>query len=274
MEYTIPWIEKHLGITRKTIKYYEKNGLIPEKKGHNKMYTQEEIQWIWIAKTLVRIGYKHEELRNIKKKILKNEQFEFTEGAKKNINRIDEEIKLLQRCKEVARTVERTGRLPIIPNIGDMKFEEFYEQIENYMSFKNSRKLSVMKFLSFDSTMQELEEDEEAFALVILNTKFQGASEVFYNQILKQTSETAQKTIEEYYEYTKKYFKNIGMENELSRYEFSIEFSPKYFEGEIGQYWSSALGDGNCIHINQQMAIFGNREEFEGIIKDIKIEEE
>ena len=41
-----------------------------------------------------------------------------------------------------------------------------------------------------------------------------------------------------------------------------------YFEGEIGKYWDHYLGTTNKKYINKEMAIFGKREDNEGIIND------
>ncbi len=276
MKYNIPWLVKNLGITRKTVKEYyaTKNGFLIPTKGekYNKEFNAEEVQWIWIIKTLVGLGYSHSSIKDMIDRIKKGEELKFEEGAKKAIEKIEKKIGELKRNLETAKYIEQTGRLPIVKTIGEMPVEEFIEHAKNNFSFKNTRTLNISKFLTADATIEELNEDEEICILMLQKVRFQGAQEIFYNRIIEE-KEKSQEIIKKFYDYTKNYFENLGMKEQLSKYDFSYYFSPMYFEGEIGKYWDHYLGTTNKKYINKEMAIFGKREDNEGIINDSKIEQ-
>lgn len=276
MKYDIPWLFKNLGITRKTvIEYYAtKNGfLIPDKgEKYNKEFTAEEVQWIWIIKTLVGLGYSHNSIKEMIDKIKKGEEIVFEDGAKKAVERIERKIGELKRNLETAKFIEKTGRLPMVREIGEMPIKDFIEYAQNTFSFKNSGSLNVMKFLTADATIEDLNEDEENYRLVILSARFEGAQEIFYKRIIKE-KDKAQEIINEFYEYTIEYFHKLGNQDDISKYEFSYSFSPMFFEGELGKHWDDFLGRENRIYINKEMAIFGNRSEYEGINVEYKIKE-
>lgn len=63
------WIEKNMGISRKTLTTYEKCGLIkPARNASNGKYrefNEEELERIWHVKFFVELGYSLKEIKNM-----------------------------------------------------------------------------------------------------------------------------------------------------------------------------------------------------------------
>lgn len=62
MKYTVNWVEKNIGVTRKALRIYENKGLMNKENFQNpenkyREYSNEDIEKIWCIRFLQRMGY-------------------------------------------------------------------------------------------------------------------------------------------------------------------------------------------------------------------------
>lgn len=276
----IKWIEENLGIKRTTIEYYEQKKIIEKKDGkkQKKLYNSDEIMLIWFVKTLIGMGYNHEDIIEIKKTTQENKEYNFSKTITDKIDKMTDEINRIKKHLGVAKYIKKTGRIPISEKIGEMTVEEFMQHIESNVNYTNSGTMSVSKLIEEDIDDDIINMTLESRQILALQMKLQGIQEVYYYEIIRTRNKSSnekqtQEIINNFYEYTNFFYNKIGKEEKITKRDFSIWLSPRYYEGEIGEYWVSLLGDKNCDYINKQMAIFGKRKEYEGIVNDMNMEE-
>ena len=140
--YSVNWIEKNLGITRKAIIYYEKQGLIP-KNSRNPIndyrdYDERGINRIWAVKTLLKIGFTAKEV----KKIIYERGNNFYEQLSKKIKKLEKNLTETIKYYELAKTIKLTGNIPTINDFGSIKFDDFIEYTYKNFNFNNFKILS------------------------------------------------------------------------------------------------------------------------------------
>ena len=67
VKYTVNWVEKNLGVTRKTLRIYEEKGLMDKTTFQNpdnryREYSDQDIERIWFYRLLQGIGYSLNEI--------------------------------------------------------------------------------------------------------------------------------------------------------------------------------------------------------------------
>lgn len=140
--YSVNWIEKNLGITRKAIIYYEKQGLIP-KNSRNPIndyrdYDERGINRIWAIKTLLKIGFTAKEV----KKITDERGNSFYEQLSKKIEKLENNLIETKKYYELAKTIKLTGNIPTINDFGSINFDDFIEYTYENFNFNNFEILS------------------------------------------------------------------------------------------------------------------------------------
>lgn len=105
MDYTISKVAERTGLSSYTLRYYEKEGLLPEVKRNEKgirMYGEEDIFWIELVKCLKDTGMSIAEIKHIIELSLEGDH---TIEDRKNILlnhkvQLEEQIKGLQHCMD------------------------------------------------------------------------------------------------------------------------------------------------------------------------------
>lgn len=123
MGYKVKWVEDHIGVSRKALRGFEKEGLMPENinKQHRE-YDDDDIDRIWAIRVMQGMGY-------TVKEIAKDETFDFESSLGIKINELEGKKKKVERHIGYAKTIKLTGRFPARPKkMGEIKFEEFQEK--------------------------------------------------------------------------------------------------------------------------------------------------
>lgn len=120
------WIEKNMGISRKTLTTYEKCGLIkPARNASNGKYREfnkEELEQIWHIKFFVELGYSLKEIKNM----LDNPSFDFHESIVEKLEKLEAKKNQLEQLIGLAKFIKTTGIFPSVPKeMGTIKFEDF-----------------------------------------------------------------------------------------------------------------------------------------------------
>ena len=168
----IGWIVKNLGITRKTIYYYEKCGFIKpvvDQENRYRYYSDEEIEKIWFIKLLISWGFTTEELNDVI----------FTENFEDNIDLssiLDQKIcKLEKNRKEIdllitaAKYVKLTGSIPYPKKMGELSFYDYLETIQKeliipFQQFENS-----YSYESIQNTVKNMDNSDESLLSELTN---------------------------------------------------------------------------------------------------------
>lgn len=148
MKVTAGWVEKNMGISKETIRYWDEElKLIPKEHYQNKSenkkyrcYDSEDLELLWFIKILRELGCSYKTI----KELLSQKELgviDILSECKKNLsNEIKELEEKLERKKlllDLTRTIELTGRIPFPNEFGNIKFNDFLkESIEKFNLFK------------------------------------------------------------------------------------------------------------------------------------------
>lgn len=94
MAYTVGEMAKLLGVTASTLRYYDKEGLLPfveRSSGGIRMFRESDIEWLRIIECMKKAGMPIKDIR------------EYIELALKGDNTIELRLRMFQRQKEVLR---------------------------------------------------------------------------------------------------------------------------------------------------------------------------
>lgn len=128
MGYSKGWIEKNMGISRKTLTSYEKKGFIkPIRNSNNgkyREYSEEDLWRIWRVKTYVRLGYTWKEIEEM----LNNPDFDHRASIIKKIEELEEQRREMDKMIGYAKYIKKLGLFPSVKEMGGMGFEEFIKE--------------------------------------------------------------------------------------------------------------------------------------------------
>lgn len=167
MGYKVKWVEDNLGITRNTIRGYEKEGLIPENTdGKDREYSEEEIELLWGIKVLQGIGYERKEIFQMRE----NEDFDFEKSLDEKVNQLKKKKDDAERHLGYAEMIKLSGRLPSRPTLmGSINFDEFYEKSLNDWNLNNDSQAKQVKEVTDLYLNKSQEELNESDLIKVLN---------------------------------------------------------------------------------------------------------
>lgn len=154
MGYSVKWVEKNMGITRRTLRYYEEKGLLPENQNREyRNYSEEDLKRIWLIKTFLSIGFTTTELKNI------NDDSEdlFYDMMSKKIKELEKDMKEKQVILDLARTMKISGRIPDVKNIGTILFGDFFDISKEKFQIKKNTNVDkyVNKYKNNDNSYSD-----------------------------------------------------------------------------------------------------------------------
>ena len=107
MKYTVNWVQKNLGVTRKTLRNYEEKGLMDKTTFQNpdnkyREYSDQDIEKIWLYRLLQGVGYSLDEIVEM----TQNTDFDFQASlSEKIIDSFEAPISVLSACAENGKVV-------------------------------------------------------------------------------------------------------------------------------------------------------------------------
>lgn len=150
MGYQKNWIEKNMGISRKTLLTYEKCGLInPVRNPDNGKYrefNEEELERIWHIKFFVELGYSLKEIKDM----FGNPDFDFHKSIGDKLEKLEAKKSQLEQLIGLAKFIKTTGIFPSVPKrMGAVKFEDFLKYSYEYLNVDADAELTeVYKMLN------------------------------------------------------------------------------------------------------------------------------
>lgn len=127
MKYRVQWIEKNMGITRKTIRYYEDKGLLDKNNYQSndidsnkyREFSKDDLYKIWTIKFLINIGYTANDVYNL----MYDSKFELFESLSKKIEELEKELCVKQENLKLLKKIWITGYMPQPSKIGNNTFD-------------------------------------------------------------------------------------------------------------------------------------------------------
>lgn len=146
--YSVKWVEKNLGITRKTIRYYEEQGLI-SKNSRNPLndyrdYDEDDINRIWAVKTLIKIGFTAKEVKSL----ISNRWINFYDVLSNKVDILEKKYNECGKYYELAKTIKISGRIPTVTEFGNISFDDFIAYACENFNFSKQRTLSDAIYIS------------------------------------------------------------------------------------------------------------------------------
>lgn len=258
--YTVKWIEENLGITRRMLRHYEQNNLIPSTSrnllNNYREYNEEEVNKIWAIKVLIGIGYTVKEIQEI----INNPKFDFYESLSKKIEILEKENDERAKLLQFAKTIKITGQIPTVNNVGSIKFEDFMSvATENWNIYSDGKALAIAKMIEEPSNifvpdnielLEELSKNSIAFM-----------SHAYLNAIVKlkkygYKSEIIQELVQMLYELIRDIVDDVRY---TPKY-FAKSMIPSFSEGDIYVENEKHFGKEGCMFIIQAISFFAIKE--------------
>lgn len=143
MGYSVKWVEKHLGVSRKALRNFEKVGLMPlNKGGEYRNYTEGDIDRIWRIRLLQGVGYSLKEILSM----ANDENVDFESSLKNKIVELEAEKARIERYLGYAKAIKLTGRMPSKPkDMGSVTFEDFHEKSLEGWNINNNPEMQTFQ---------------------------------------------------------------------------------------------------------------------------------
>lgn len=159
MGYNTHWIEKYMGITRKTLLTYEDRGFVTPQRNPDtnfREYSDEELMRIWQIKLLVELGYSFKEIVELGQ----DEKITIRDSINIKIKKLEQEKERIEQLIGVARMIKVTGRVPTIKTdkLGEKVFEDFFQFVKANWNVNTDPQLS--KYATLIEHLSEKPQDE------------------------------------------------------------------------------------------------------------------
>ena len=187
MKYTVNWVEKNLGVTRKTLRIYEEKGLMDKTTFQNpdnryREYSDQDIERIWFYRLLQGIGYSLNEIVEM----IQTADFDFYASISEKIIDLERKKYEIEQHIGFAKVLKLTGCFPYPKEMGSMRFDDFIKYARESWNVNTDPQMASVQELAetflnkSDWTEKELQQlvatlmdnfdyDIDVEALLILN---------------------------------------------------------------------------------------------------------
>ncbi len=262
MKYNVNWIEKNMGISRKTLRYYEDKKLInPQRNAVNnyREYSEEDIKIIWTIKTLVGMKFK---MRQIEDWINDPEEFDFYKVISDNVTELEKDYEAHKHLLDVARTIKVTGRIPTVNDVGTVKFEDFMSYVFNNWNFVDEKLYKVIRATNdMNESIEEFEKNSDLNSIIdyFRNIDFNNMKNLVigtYYKILSglymypEDNEIVLRIVDQLFNHVNQYYDGISIEL------FVEAFSLEIFEGDINEMNKRVYGEKGIKYITKALEAY------------------
>lgn len=271
MGYQVKWVQDNLGVSRKALRVFEEEGLMPKNENRKyREYSEDDIDRIWTIRVFQGMGYSLKEIAAIEQ----SERFDFLQSISEKIATLEAKKEEVERYLGYAQMIKLTGRVPSRPReMGAVKFSDFQENALEGWNVKNVpggneakdtldtllnlpedqwNETEIGKMLLFFAEFKEqLENPERLFSIevlprAIIKRASLGANHPEVQLLVKLLYETL---CEEQSDITPRQYGRIG--------------SSGYMEGDIGLLQQKKYGTEGCAFLADAIAVFGGFIDYE-----------
>lgn len=266
--YSVKWVEKNLGITRKTIRYYEEQGLIP-KNNRNPLndyrdYDEDDINRIWAVKTLIKIGFTAKELRSL----ISNRCINFYDVLSNKVDILEKNYTECGKYYELAKTIKITGRIPTVTEFGNISFDDFIAYTCENFNYSKQGNLSDALYISekfnnhdastlTDDDIEKIERITRQGQLYTFHAYLKVLSKL---SDLKCTDEAVQKVVDLIYIDFCEFLNQEGLNSDISKKRFADNMLTNFYDdGDIAKSNKAIYGEKECEFIAVAITHFSEK---------------
>jgi DNA-binding transcriptional MerR regulator len=269
LKYTVNWVEKNLGVTRKTLRIYEEKGLMDKSAIQNpdnkyREYSDEDIERIWCYRLLQGVGYSVKEIVDM----TQNEDFDFQTSLSEKIKDLESKKSEIEQYIGFAKALKLTGTFPLPKEMGSMKFEEFIKYAREYWNVNADPQMSTMHSLVeiiLDKTESELNEADLEHVETALSgfdvDDFLVIHELYIKLIegkeLGASDPVVQTLVNLIYQYYCEHFFPAEIIEVMTPQKFARHIVRLFTTGDISVIQERNYGKDGCKFIAEAFAYFG-----------------
>lgn len=271
MGYHVKWVQDNLGVSRKALRVFEEEGLMPKNEGRQyREYSEEDIDRIWAIRVLQGMGYSLKEIAALGQ----DDNFDFHQSITDKVAKLEEKKAEVERHLGYAQMIKLTGRFPSRPReMGTVKFEDFQEKALEGWNVNTIPQGNEAKAI-FDNLMN-LPEDQwgetEAGQVLLFLTQLVEqlkdptiimASEILPREIIKRAELGADHP--EVQLLVKILYDTLHESDpEVTPRQYGRLGSSAYMEGDIGLVSQKRFGVEGCAFLADAIAIFGGFRDYD-----------
>ena len=271
MGYHVKWVQDNLGVSRKALRVFEEEGLMPKNEGRQyREYSEEDIDRIWAIRVLQGMGYSLKEIAALGQ----YDNFDFHQSITDKVAKLEEKKAEVERHLGYAQMIKLTGRFPSRPReMGTVKFEDFQEKALEGWNVNTIPQGNEAKAI-FDNLMN-LPEDQwgetEAGQVLLFLTQLVEqlkdptiimASEILPREIIKRAELGADHP--EVQLLVKILYDTLHESDpEVTPRQYGRLGSSAYMEGDIGLVSQKRFGVEGCAFLADAIAIFGGFRDYD-----------
>lgn len=271
MGYKVKWVEENLGVSRKALRIFEREGLMPENKNRQyRDFSEEDIERIWFIRILQGMGYTLKEIASLAENAA-NEEWDFHDSITQKVAELETKKADLERHLGYAKTIKLTGRFPSRPTkIGSVQFNDFYGKALDGWNINNDPRTEHLQEIADlilnqpseewkDADLGRLFEFLECLKLAEMNPEVLLAETILPKAILKRKKlgpahPEVQLLVKLIYDNQAE----IAAEfQEMTPQQFARYQSSGYRDGDLSKIKEKEYGIEGCKFIADAIAIFG-----------------
>ena len=273
MSYSVKWVEDNLGVTRKALRYYEKERLLPREGSRNPVnnyreYSEDDISRIWSIKILIGIGYTAKEIFAL----MNNPDFDFYSSISEKVQELEKKLDQDTQYLQFAKTIKLTGRIPTVNRIGSIQYDDFIQYARENWNFYDDPQIAPCLEMAEkladkkpeEWTLEDLSELQlerlESF-MDMQTTYLKGAYYKLISelQFMDYNSETVQTVVKLLYEHFAD--SDLVVDKQVfARYQAS-----HFLDGTLAVINERNYGKSGCLFIAKAIAYFGGYESIDDI---------
>lgn len=268
MGYQVKWVEENLGVSRKTLRNFEKMGLMPENEGGGyRDYSDEDIERIWTIRLLQGMGYSLKEIVDM----ASDENFDFDTSLEEKIKELESEKEKVEKHLGYAKNIKLTGRFPSRPkSMGSVTFGDFYEKSLNEWNLNadpDAKRYQELADLILNTPEEEWKETDlgrlfeflQGLQEMLSNTDVIMMEKIIPLEIIKRKANgpadpEVQLLVKMIYENR---INSIPELKEMSLNQFVRFESSSYLSGDVARIKERDYGKEGCAFIADAIAVFG-----------------
>lgn len=267
MKYTVNWVEKNLGVTRKVLRIYEEKGLMDKTTFQNpdnkyREYSYEDIERIWCYRLLQGVGYSLNDIAEM----TQNADFDFQASLSDKIIDLERKRTEIEQYIGFAKALKLTGSFPLPKEIGSIRFDDFIKQAREYWNVNTDPQMASLQDLAetilnkselTEADVQQTEALMDGYdmeAILMLHEYYDGLVKCKELGISHPVVQTLANLI---YRHHCEHFFPAEVVESMTTQKFSRHVVRSFTVGDIAMMQERNYGKDGCKFISEALAHFG-----------------
>jgi DNA-binding transcriptional MerR regulator len=267
VKYTVNWVEKNLGVTRKVLRIYEEKGLMDKTTFQNpdnkyRVYSYEDIERIWCYRLLQGVGYSLNDIAEM----TQNADFDFQASLSDKIIDLERKRTEIEQYIGFAKALKLTGSFPLPKEIGSIRFDDFIKQAREYWNVNTDPQMASLQDLAetilnkselTEADVQQAEALMDGYdmeAILMLHEYYDGLVKCKELRISHPVVQTLANLI---YRHHCEHFFPAEVVESMTTQKFARHVVRTFTVGDIAVMQERNYGKDGCKFISEALAHFG-----------------